>query len=408
MDEQRPGFVRLSPADRLMPQEEMLEVAKQKGSLTIGVPKEVYLQEKRIPLIPDGVALLMRNGHQVVIETGAGQPGHFSDHDFSEAGARIADSPEEVYKADIILKVAPATSEEIERLKPKQVLISALQISVQKEEYFRSLALKKVTAIAFELIRDQSGALPVTRAMSEIAGSASIFIAAEYLSCSEKGKGKMFGGFTGISPSQVVIIGAGTVGEFAARSALGLGAVVKVFDNSLYRLRRLQNNLGTRVFTSILHPKPLMDEMRSADVLIGAIHSREGRTPCIISAEMVGQMREGSIVIDVSIDQGGCFETSHPTTHNDPVYTVNGVTHYCVPNIPSKVPHTASQALNNIFVPMILDAGVEGGFEKLITRDPGLRQGVYIFNGTATNLFISQRFNLPFQDINLLMAAFHG
>lgn len=390
-----------------MPQPETLEVQRKKGSLVIGVPKEVSLQEKRVPLIPDGVALLCRNGHQVIIESEAGFPGHFSDHDFSEAGAQIVHSHQEVFKADIILKVAPATAEELDWLRPKQILISALQMSVQREEYFRSLISKKVTAIAYELIRDRSGALPVTRAMSEIAGSASIFIAAEYLSCSEKGKGKMFGGFTGISPSQVVIIGAGTVGEFAARSALGLGAVVKVFDNSLYRLRRLQNNLGTRVFTSILHPKPLLDEMRSADVLIGAIHSREGRSPCIITAEMIGQMKEGSVVIDVSIDQGGCFETSRPTTHADPVFTVNGVTHYCVPNIPSKVPHTASQALNNIFVPMILDAGTEGGVEKLITRDQGLRQGVYVFNGILTNLFLSKRFNLPFQDIDLLMAAFH-
>jgi alanine dehydrogenase len=257
------------------------------------------------------------------------------------------------------------------------------------------------------MIRDRSGALPVTRAMSEIAGSEAIFIAAEYLSCPEKGRGKMFGGFTGISPSQVVIIGAGTVGEFAARSALGLGALVKVFDNSIYRLRRLQNNLGTRVFTSILHPKQLLAEMRSADVLIGAVHTREGRTPCLITSAMIGEMKEGSIVIDVSIDQGGCFESSRPTTHADPVFTVNGVTHYCVPNIPSKVPHTASMALNNIFVPMILEAGMEGGFENLISRDRALRQGIYIFNGTVTNLFISDRFNLPFQDIDLLMAAFH-
>jgi alanine dehydrogenase len=400
MAEKRPEFIR-------MPQEEMLEVERKKGSLTIGVPKEVSLQEKRLALVPDGVALLVRNNHQVILETGAGVSGHFTDHEFSEAGARIVETPEEIFRADIILKVAPATPQETEWLKPKQILISALQVAIQKEDYFRSLVAKKVTAIAYEMIRDRSGALPVTRAMSEIAGSQAIFIAAEYLACPEKGRGKMFGGFTGISPSEVVIIGAGTVGEFAARSALGLGALVKVFDNSIYRLRRLQNNLGARVFTSILHPKQLLAEMRSADVLIGAVHTREGRTQCLITSEMIGEMKPGSIVIDVSIDQGGCFETSRPTTHADPVFTVNGVTHYCVPNIPSKVPHTASLALNNIFVPMILEAGMEGGFENLIARDRSLRQGIYIFNGTVTNLFISERFNLPFQDIDLLMAAFH-
>ena len=243
--------------------------------------------------------------------------------------------------------------------------------------------------------------------MSEIAGSASIFIAAEYLANPEYGRGKMFGGFTGITPTGVVIIGAGTVGEFAARSAIGLGALVKVFDNSVYRLRRLQSNLGMRVFTSILHPKVLVDALKTADVLIGAIHAREGRTPCIISEEMISQMKDGAVAIDVSIDQGGCFETSRPTTHKSPVYKLHGVTHYAVPNIPTKAPHTASQALNNIIAPIILEIGAEGGIENLIKRDYGVRQGVYSYNGILTNLFISKAYNIPFQDIGLLLAAFH-
>ncbi len=217
----------------------------------------------------------------------------------------------------------------------------------------------------------------------------------------------MFGGYTGISPSEVVIIGAGTVAEFAARSALGVGALVKVFDNSIYRLRRIQNNLGQRIFTSILHPKVLLESMRSADVVIGAIHSPEGKTPCIITEEMVKQMKEGSLIIDVSIDQGGCFETSRPTSHSNPVYKLHGVTHYCVPNIPSRVPHTASQALNNIFVPIILNMGINGGIGNLLKVDLGVRHGVYVYNGVITNLFISKQFNLPFQDIDLLMAALH-
>ncbi|HNX86338.1 MAG TPA: alanine dehydrogenase, partial [Bacteroidales bacterium] len=245
------------------------------------------------------------------------------------------------------------------------------------------------------------------RAMSEIAGSTCIFIAAEYLSDPNCGRGKMFGGITGINPSEVVVIGAGTVGEFASRSALGLGALVKIFDNSVYRLRRIQNNLGRRVFTSILHPKTLVESLKTADVLIGAVHSPEGRTPVIITEMMIRQMKEGSVAIDVSIDQGGCFETSKPTTHKSPVYKLHGVTHYAVPNIPSKVPHTASQALNNIIVPIILDMGSEGGIENLIKKEFGVRQGVYIYNGIITNQFISKRFNLPFQDISLLMAAFH-
>ena len=407
MEEPRPDYIRMSPVDRLMPQEEMLEVTHPPRSLLIGVPKEISTQENRVSLVPDGVALLCRNSHQVMVEAGAGITAHFSDHEYSEAGAQIVYSPEEVYKADIILKVGPVTREEMEWLRPKQTLISAIQVALRCEEYFRALLSKKVTALAFETIRDKTNQLAIIRAMSEIAGSTSIFIAAEYLANPEYGRGKMFGGFTGIVPSVVVIIGAGTVGEFAARSAIGLGALVKVFDNSVYRLRRIQNNLGMRVFTSILHPKVLVESLKTADVLIGAIHAHEGKTPCIISEEMIRQMKDGAVAIDVSIDQGGCFETSRTTTHKSPVYKLHGVTHYAVPNIPSKVPHTSSQALNNIIVPIILDIGSEGGIENLLKRDYGVRQGVYIYNGILTNQFISKSYNLPFQDISLLMAAFH-
>ena len=391
----------------LMPQEETLEIGRQKSKLIIGVPKETFYQENRVLLVPDGVNLLSRHGHQVLIEANAGTAAHFPDHEYSEAGGQIVYSPEEIFKADIILKVSPMTNAEIDMLKPKQTIISALQLSMQKEEFFRGLMSKKVTALAFELIRDKDNSFPVIRAMSEIAGSTAIFIAAEYLSDSEYGRGKMFGGFTGISPSEVVIIGAGTVGEYAARSAMGLGALVKVFDNSVFRLRRLQNNLGIRVFTSILHPKVLLESLKTADVVVGAIHVKDGKTPCLITEAMISEMKAGAIIIDVSIDQGGCFETSRPTSHKTPVFKIHGITHYCVPNIPSKVPHTASQALSNIFVPIVLDIGAEGGIENLLKTDLGVRQGVYVYNGTVTNQFISKNFNLPFQDMDLLMAAFH-
>ncbi|MEI7981519.1 MAG: alanine dehydrogenase [Bacteroidota bacterium] len=407
MEEPGADYLNISSAGRLMPQEEMLEVAKQRSNLLIGVPKEISPVENRVSLVPDGVALLCRNGHQVMVEAGAGITAHFSDHEYSEAGAHLVYSCEEVYKADIVLKVAPVTSEEMNYLHSRQTLISAIQMSMQCEEYFRTLLSKRLTALAFETIRDKTKQLSIIRAMSEIAGSTAIFIAAEYLADPEYGRGKMFGGFTGIIPSEVVVIGAGTVGEFACRSAIGIGAQVKVFDNSVYRLRRIQNNIGRRVFTSILHPKVLIESLKTADVLIGAIHSPEGRTPCIITEEMIKQMKDGAVAIDVSIDQGGCFETSRPTSHKSPVFKMHGVTHYAVPNIPSRVPHTASQALNNIIVPIILDIGSEGGIENLLKHDTGVRQGVYIYNGILTNLFISKRFNLPFQDIGLLMAAFH-
>ncbi|MFH1160000.1 MAG: alanine dehydrogenase [bacterium] len=399
-------MTRRSPAEHLRPQEEMLELARPKKQLTIGVPKEKTVEENRVSLVPVGVKLLTLQGNQVLVEAGAGLAAHFLDHEYSEAGAHIVYSPEEVFTADLILKVAPPDSGETELLKPKQTLISALQLAIRNEDYFRKLMSRKITAFGYELIRDKTHSFPVVRAMSEIAGCTSIFVAAEYLSSPDFGRGKMFGGFTGIPPSEVLIIGAGTVGEYAARSAIGLGAVVKVFDNSVYRLRRLQNSLGIRVFTSIIHPKALLESMKTADVVIGAVHSPAGKSPCLITGEMIREMKEGSIIIDVSIDQGGCFETSHPTTHGNPVYKVDGVTHYCVPNIPSRVPHTASQALNNIFVPIILDICAEGGIEALIKNDYGVRQGVYLYNGTVTNLPISKLFNLPFQDIELLMAAF--
>jgi len=389
------------------PKEEMLEVERQKSNLTIGIPKETILHENRVILVPEGVRLLFNHGHHVMIESGAGKAAHFTDHDYSESGAQVVYSAEEVYKADIILKVAPASLQETEYLRPRQTLISALQMGIQKEEYFRSLINKRVTALAFELIRDKSRFFPVVRAMSEIAGSTSVFLAAEYLADPEYGSGQMFGGFTGIRPTEVVIIGAGTVGEFAARSATGLGALVKIFDNSVYRLSRLQNNLGFRVFTSVIHQKVLRECMRSADVVIGAIHSGNGKVPYLISEDMIKEMKEGSVLIDISIDQGGCFETSYPTTHKKPVFKKHGITHYCVPNIPAKVPQTSSEALNNIFVPILLDIGREGGVENLLKLDAGLRNGVYLYYGTLTNSIIGKYFNIPSQDIDLLMAAFH-
>jgi alanine dehydrogenase len=407
MAETRRETHKFSRAEMLMPQEEMLEVGRQKSKLTLGVPKETSENENRVSLIPDGVALLCKHGHKVFIEEGAGLAAHFSDHEYSEACGIIVHSHEEVFKADMILKVSPVTAAETEYLKPKQTLISALQIGIQQGDYFRRLMAKKVTAVGFELIQDKTDIFPVIRAMSEIAGSMSIFIGAEYLANTEYGRGKMFGGITGIRPTEVVIIGSGTVGEFAARSAMGLGAVVKIFDNSVYRLRRLQTSLGIRVFTSILHPAVLTEAIKTADVFIGAIHAKTGKTPCIITEDMVRSMKEGAVILDISIDQGGCVETSHPTNHKNPVFTKYGVTHYCVPNIPSRVPHTASQALNNIFVPMILDIGNEGGVEHFLNIDPGVRHGVYLYNGTLTNQFIGKYFDLPYQDIDLLMASFH-
>ena len=391
---------------QLMPQEERLEVKRGQKNLVIGVPKESAFSENRIPLDPDAVSLLVHHGHQILIEADAGKAAHFPDSEYAEMGAEIIYDTRKIFSADIVLKIAPPTLDEIDMMGTKQTIISSIHTSAINEEYFMRLLIKRITALAFEYVQDKAGTFPVIRAMSEIAGNTSMLVAAEYMSNPEYGRGKMLGGFSGISPTEVVILGAGTVGEYATRAALGMGAFVKIFDNSVYKLRRLQNNLNTRVYTSMIQPRVLMNALRSADVVIGAIHSAYGRTPVVVTEEMVQQMKSGAVIIDVSIDQGGCFETSEVTDHRNPVFKKYGVTHYCVPNIASKVPHTASYALSNFLSPILLRFGEEGGVEKVLHTDYGVRQGVYLFNGISTNKFLSDSFHLPFQDINLLMAAF--
>jgi len=390
----------------LLPQEETLEIARKRGSLYIGIPRETFFQENRVALVPDAVNLLVMNGHQVVIETKAGENAHFDDRDYSEAGAKIAYDRKEVYEADIILKVTPPSAEEIALLKHKQTLFSALQMTVQTDQLIKQLMDKKVTAIAYEYIMDDDGIYPIIRAMSEIAGNTSILIAAEYLSNINNGNGSMFGGITGSPPTEVVIIGAGTVGEFATRAALGLGASVKIFDNSVYRLRRLQSDLGTRVFTSVLQPKILAKALKTADVAIGALRSSNGRTPCVVSEDMVSEMKQGSVIIDISIDQGGVFETSEVTNHTQPIFRKFGVIHYCVPNIPSRVSRTASYALSNVITPILLNMGDEGGIEQTLRHQKNVRQGVYLYNGILTSKHLGEAFRLPYKDLDLLMAAF--
>ena len=389
----------------LIPQEEKLELKKQAKSLFIGVPKEITFQESRIAIVPDAVQLLVSHGHEVIIESKAGEGANFPDSEFSEAGAKIIYDTKEIYQADIILKVEPPTIEEIEMMKGRQTLISALQITTRSKKFIEKLAQKKINCLAYEFIQDDSGMMPLIRSMSEIAGNTSILIASECLSNANHGKGLMLGGIAGVTPTEVVIIGAGTVGEFAARSAMGLGASVKVFDNSLSKLRRLQNDLNTRVFSSIIQPKVLQKALRRADVVIGALRSNDKRTPCVVSEQMVSQMKYGSVIIDVSIDQGGCFETSQLTNHAKPTFNKYGVVHYCVPNIPSRVARTASYSLSNLLTPIILKAGDFGGLDNVILSDVGLRQGVYICHGMLTNKMVAEWFNLDYKEIDLIIAS---
>lgn len=389
----------------LIPQEQMESIGTKKKKLFIGIPKECSLQEHRVALIPGAVSLLVNNGHRVVVESEAGKQLSFTDRDYSDAGAQIVYSLKEVYQADIILKVAPPSNEEIALMRPGQTLFSALQLNVQPKDCLKKLMDKGITAVAWEHIKDESSIFPVVRAMGEIAGNMSIQIAAEYLSNSKFGSAQLFGGISGVPPTEVVILGSGTVGEFATRAALGLGASVKVFDNSIYRLRRLQNDLGVRLYTSIIQPDILADALKTADVAIGAVRSPYGRTPCIVTDAMVRNMKNGSVIVDISIDQGGCFETSEVTTHDNPVFTKYGVIHYAVPNVASRVSKTASHALSNIFAPIVLNMSDSGGVVEYIKRDSGFRNGIYLYRGHLTNKVLGEAFSLPHQDLDLILPA---
>ncbi len=388
--------------EELLPKPEMLEIKKQKGELFIGIPKETHLQEKRICLTPDAVAALTNQGHRIIIETNAGEGANYSDSDYSEAGAKISYDVEEAFGCTIVLKVEPPSLKEIEYINPQSVLFSALQLKTQNKKYFEALAKKRITAIAFDFISDEHGVFPVVKSLSEIAGISSVLIAAELMTKSSAGNGLLLGNIGGVAPPEVVILGAGTVGEFAARSALGLGAQVKVFDSSITKLRRLQLNLGTPIFTSTIQPKTLSKALMRCDVAIGAVRGRS-RTPILVSDDMVQKMKNGAIIVDVSIDSGGCFETSEITTHNSPTFIKHGVIHYGVPNIPSRYSRTASLSISNIFTPYLINIGEEGGLENAARFDRSLQRGMYFYHGILTNKAVADWFSLPYRDINLLI-----
>ncbi|SDB38948.1 alanine dehydrogenase [Flavobacteriaceae bacterium MAR_2010_188] len=386
----------------LLPQEETLEIYKRKGELFIGIPKETYFQEKRVCLTPDAVSALVSNGSRVMIEAGAGDGANFKDKDYSEAGAEVTKDTSKVYSCPIILKVEPPSAEEIKHINPQSLLISALQLKTQSKKYFESLASKRVTAIAFEFIKDADGSYPAVRSLSEIAGTASVLIASELLANVNGGNGLMFGNISGVPPVEVVIIGAGTVGEFAAKSAIGLGANVKIFDNSITKLRRVQSNLGRNLYTSTLQPKNLLKALKRCDVAIGAIRGNH-RAPVVVTSSMVDNMKAGSVIIDVAIDMGGCFETSEITSHNKPTFEYNGITHYCVPNIPARYARSASISISNMFTPYLLKIADDGGIENAIRFDRGLKNGLYFYHGILTSKSVADWFDLKCSDVNLLI-----
>lgn len=401
-----PEFTAPEERAALEAQPKAIGIKQKSGGLYIGIPREITFQENRVALTPSSVSYLTANGHRVVVETEAGKASHFTDQHYSEAGAEIVSVKEEVYKSDIILKIDPPTSKEVDLMHPGQLIISALQLDQLDEVLLRKMMDKRVNALAYEFLEDDSGALPIIRAMSEMAGTASIMIAAELLTNSQVGKGELLGGFAGIPPTQVVIIGAGAVGEYAARTALALGANVKVFDNNVYRLRRLQNLLGRSIYTSTIHPNVLSHALSASDVVIGALRGKSGRSPVVVTEQMVMQMRPRSVMIDVSIDRGGNFETSEVTNHEKPIYRRHDVIHYCVPNIASRVSRTASYALSNIFTPLLMDMAETGGFHEYLRFRAGARKGTYLLKGLLTNKTLAEHYGIRYQDIDLLIGMF--
>jgi alanine dehydrogenase len=403
-EKKKSGFETLAQAS-LVPREQLMAVKRSKRSFFLGLPREISLQENRITLTPDAVALLVNNGHEIWVETKAGIGSKFTDQQYSEAGARIVFSPQEVYKADVILKIEPPTLDEIDLMRPGQTLISAIQLGHIQPEYVQALMKKKITSLAFEFIEDKVGGMPIIRAMSEIAGSSVMLIASEYLSTANDGKGVILGGITGVPPTKVVIIGAGTVAEYSARAALGMGAEVQIFDNHLYKLRRIKHLLGQQIYTSTIDTLTLSESLKSADVVIGALRAEKGRSRIVVTEEMVSKMRNDSLIIDLSIDQGGCIETSEITSLKKPVFRKFGVIHYCVPNVASRVAHTATTALSNIFTPTILRAAEEGGLEEMVFSHSWFMKGVYTYKGSLTNESLAKKFKMKFKNIELILAA---
>ena len=385
--------------------EEKLDIKPKGESLLIGIPRETVFKENRVPLTPEGAGVLIANGHRVMMESNAGIGANYNDRDFSEAGVKIVYDKQDIFNCDVIVKSGPVSEEDCQLAKPNCNIISPIHMPLLKKSLLEKMMEKRITAISFEDLKDDSGHNPIVRSMSEIAGSAVMLVAGQYLSNANDGKGVLVGGISGIPPTKVIIIGAGIVGEYAARTAMAMGASVKIFDNSIYRLKRLQNNIGARLWTSVIEPKILAKQLKTCDVAIGALSSEGGRTPVVVSEDMVSQMRPGSVIVDVSIDHGGCFETSSVTSHEKPVFSKYDVIHYCVPNIPSGFARTASQAISNVLMPLLLETGEDGGIEKIVWHKMNVRSGIYLFKGSLTNFYLSEKFGLKYTDLNLLIAS---
>jgi len=391
----------------LFPEECLLREIARQPRLSIGLPKENALVETRLALTPEGVAIVTEEGHSVYVQRGAGEPMSYSDLQYSEAGAYLVDDAAEVFGADMVLKIAPPTLDELNLMHDRSTLFSMLQLSNLSAECIRLMMKKKMNTIAYELIQDEQKAFPVVNSISEIEGNTAIAVAAELMSNERGGKGLLLGGVAGITPTEVLILGAGITGSVAARTALALGAQVKVFDHDISKLRKIQHYLGQQVFTSVIHPTVLIRSLATADAVIGNLRYINGSERFMVSEELVKTMKPGAIIIDMSVDQGGCFETSECRTLQHPIFEKHGVVHYCVPNISARVARTSSMALSNIFAPMLLKLACSGSVNSAITESVGFRHGAFIYSGVLVNRLIGNYYNIPSNDIGLLIAGYY-
>ena len=375
-------------------------------NISLGIPKERAQDERRVAISPAGAQILTEHGIRVIIETTAGQSSNFPDSDYAEAGASIAPSPEELFRqSNVIVKVSPPQPEELPLFTSGQMLLSALHLGTVSRHMVKTLLERNITALGFEFIETRDGELPIVRTLSEIAGSLAIQTAAKYLETGYGGSGIMLGGIAGVPPAHVTIIGAGTVGLFAAQDALGLGAQVTVIDKEINRLRRFEAFFNRHLVTAIANDHYISQLAKVSDVMIGALSPKKKISQPLVSEQVVRSMKPGSVIIDVSIDQGACFATSRHTSHTNPIYVKHGVTHYCVPNIPSAVAKTASFALTNTLLPFLLKLTEHETIADILWKSHSLRKGTYVYKGYVTKKVLAELTDFPFREIDMLLAA---
>lgn len=381
---------------------QMQSTATSRKQYVIGVPHESAECETRVGLTPQAVSILTEGGHRVLVAQGAGVNAGFSDLDYSEAGAEVVDAGRAL-QADIIFKVQALNADEIALLKPKAVVFSALTLKYHDSNYFRALQDSKITAVGYEFMADRYGHHNFLRAMNGISGNVSYMVASEYLSNRLYGNGSMLGSVAGIPPTEVVILGAGRSAETATKMFVAAGADVKIFDNSISRLNEISQRLQTPVYTSVIYPELLKKTIAEADVLIAAFHSNEPDSQYIVTEEMVSSMKHGSIIIDIGIDLCNTVETSRATTINNPVFVKHGVLHYCVPNMPACVPKTASMAISNLLVPILIRIAEGADTKALMAENEELQQGVYCYSGILTSQTVASYVGLVAKDLQILL-----